>query len=153
VAPTSWVLAASLARTYARCEVAAEAEDAIARLGPAGPARVDLPPLVVLQIVPEGAAALAALAEALGGEGRPRGIVSCERAAPALVVELDSDVTSLDLVVALIDAELRGRPRRIVPLLPLEDDVLARFAAARLGAAAFGASRIIETHSEALLRG
>jgi hypothetical protein len=146
--PTSWALAGSPARTYVRCEAAPEAEGALAQ---AGAARIDVPPLVVLEIIPEGGAGLAALEGALGGPGRPRTIVSCERTAAGLLVELESEANALDLAVAVIDAELRGRARRIVPLLPLEDEVLARFVAARLGAPGFGASRIIETHAEALL--
>jgi hypothetical protein len=152
VTPTSWGITRSFSRTYVRCEAAAGAEVAIALSSGAGAARIDTPPLVVLEIIPAGGAGLAALGEALGGPGRPRGIVSCERAASALIVEVDADVSSLDLVVALADAELRGRPRRIVPILPLEDEVLARFAALRLGAREFGANRLIETHLRTLSR-
>lgn len=151
VTPTSWGLTGTFSRTYVRCE-AAEAEAAIGRLSAAGASRIDVPPLVVLEICPAGGSGLAALGAALGGPGRPRGIVSCERAASALLVELDANVSSLDLVVAVADAELRGTPRRIVPLLPLEDEVLAHFSALRLGAPEFGASRLIETHLGTLSR-
>jgi hypothetical protein len=151
-APTFWAPAPPVARTYVRCEVETEPGDASTRLAAAGAARIDLPPLAVLEIAPAGGAGLARLAAALGGPGRPGGIISCERTAATLLIELDTARSSLDLAVALIDAELGGRERRIVPLLPLEDEVLARFAAARLGAPSFGANRIIETHAEALLR-
>jgi hypothetical protein len=151
-APTFWATAPSVARTYVRCEVEAEPGDAAARLAAADAVRIDLPPLAVLEISPAGGAGLAALAAALGGRGRPVGVVSCERTPTTLVIELDTGHGALDLAVAAIDAELGGTERRIVPILPLEDEVLARFAAVRLGSPAFGADRIIETHAEALLR-
>ncbi len=151
VTPTSWSLARPLERTYLRCEYEGETP-AAAALAPTGCARLDAPPLVVLDVIPAGGAGLAALEHALAGAGRPLGIVSCERTATGLVVELEDEVTPLDLVVALVDAELRGRPRRIVPLIPFEDAVLARFAGARLGLDGLDASRLIETYAEPLLR-
>jgi hypothetical protein len=152
VTPTCWGLAEGLAWTYARCATELDEPEARARLAPAEPSRIDFPPLAVLEIAPAGGSGLAALEAALGGPGRPSGVSSCRRAGGTLVVEFDAAVSSLDLVVTLIDVELRGTARRIVPLLPLEDEVLARFASARLGAPSFGASRIIETYAEALLR-
>lgn len=151
VTPTSWSLATQLERTYLRCEYEGEVP-AAASLAPTGCACLHAPPLVVLEVIPAGGAGLAALEQALGGAGRPLGIVSCERSEIGLVVELEDAVTPLDLVVALVDAELRGRPRRIVPLMPLEDGVLARFAGARLSVDGLDASSLIETHAEPLLR-
>jgi hypothetical protein len=151
VTPTSWKVAESVGRTYLRCELEGS-PDATPLLEEAGAARVDVPPLVVLEIVPVAGIGLAALGEALGGRGRPLGIVSCTRAASSLIVELNERVSSLDLVVALTDSELRGNARRIAPLLPLEDEVLARFAGARLGAPELDAASMIETYTEPLLR-
>ncbi len=149
---TSWNVAGG--RTYSRV-----------RLEPAGEtaalaflrrdARVDVPALAVLRVEPLWPSTLPALFDALGGPGRPAGVVDVRPDGDsALIVELDCRTTAPALLLALIDVELRAAPgRRIVPLLPFDDDVLATFAGAMLHEPNLDRSRLIETYLEPLLRG
>jgi hypothetical protein len=79
--------------------------------------------VIALAVVPSVAEALPPLAQALGGKGRPQGVVSCERAGDALVVEWDPQRTPVTTVNALIDVELRrygaSRVNRLLSPLPL----------------------------------
>jgi hypothetical protein len=148
---TSWNVAAG--RTYFRARLAAGAEPAaLASRGAA--VRVDVPPLAILRVRPLWPAALPGVRNALAGAGRPAGMVEVRPdGAGALVVEFDCRGTAPALVVALIDAELKAAPgRRIEPLLPLEDDVLAALAGALLAEPAIDGSRLIETYLEPLLQ-
>jgi hypothetical protein len=114
----------------------------------------DGPAPIVLEIVPQHAERLPALLEALGGPGRPAGIVAVEQRGAALRVELDERLTPLRFLVDLVDLELAHAPgRRITPLLPLADESLAAFAAATLAAPEISASRLVESFVEPLLRG
>jgi hypothetical protein len=148
---TSWSVAGG--RTYCRVRVNA-ADESAARAALPRAARVDLPPLGVMRVEPFWPAALPALRHALGGPGRPAGVVDLRSdGSAALVVDFDCRRTAPDLIVAVIDAELRAFPgRRITPVLPFEDDVLAAFAGALLSEPDVDASRLIETHLEPLLR-
>jgi hypothetical protein len=113
--------------------------------------RYDEPPLVVLRVTPLGGR-VAALRHALGGPGRPAGVLDVRVDGPALVLELDATRTPLALVVATIDAELGSAPgRTIEPLLPLDDATLVAFAATALGEPDLDTSRLVETHLEPLL--
>ncbi|MBC5798573.1 MAG: hypothetical protein GIW94_01125 [Candidatus Eremiobacteraeota bacterium] len=147
-AATSWRTTA--ARTYAGLEVDDRADlDALRERLPS--ARLDEPPLRVLRICPSHGHALPRLGDALGGMGRPSGIVDLVPDGDALVVEFDTR-TAPSLVVALVDVELAAAPgRTIEPLVPLDDATLAEFAGDVLGIAALDATRIIETHTVAWL--
>ena len=50
-----------------------------------------------------------------------------------------------------VDIETGARERRIEPVLPLEDDVLASFAGSVLGEPSLDATRILEPYVEAIL--
>lgn len=155
---TSWKTTA--ARTYAGLEVDREADfkrlgDRLAgeRLDERLPnARLDVPPLGVLRVRPVHAHLLARLSDALGGAGRPSGIIELVSDGDAVVVEFQPQRTPLHLVIALIDGELATAPgRTIEPLVPFDDATLAAFAGGMLAIADLDASRIVETHTEALL--
>ncbi len=146
---TSWNVAAG--RTYAGVRFpAGAAERTTAHLRSA--ARVDEPPLAVLRVEPADARTLPALQHALGGPGRPAGVVDVRRDGErALVVELDWRTTAPALLLAAIDVELATAPgRRILPLIAFDDAVLAAFAGAALGEPDLDASRLIETYLEPL---
>ncbi|MDQ2907888.1 MAG: hypothetical protein M3R44_00885 [Candidatus Eremiobacteraeota bacterium] len=150
---TSWKATAS--RTYALLELgpSGDAVSAVAELliDRFERARIDAPPLLVLNVRPAHAGALGRLTDALGGPGRPAGIIDVTADDDALLVELDSRRTPLALVVALIDVELAVQPgRTIEPLLGLDDENLAAFTSEFLGIGVLDASRIIETHVAAL---
>ncbi|MBD5634995.1 MAG: hypothetical protein IAI49_11000 [Candidatus Eremiobacteraeota bacterium] len=148
---TSWNVAAD--RTYACARSARDGEDALRDLLRAelAGACVDSPPIAVLRVSPDRLHRLAPLASALGGAGRPAGVVRCATERSALVVEVDVRATPLSLIVALIDVETSGG-RRIEPILPLCDDVLAELAGSILGEPDLDASRLIEPYLESLGR-
>ena len=145
----SWNVQSAAGRTYALLSLGLET-DAQA-LGGALRARIDEPALVVLSIAVPERRALEALGEALGGAGRPAGVVDCRLAGDALLVELDESSTPLSLLVDLVDVVLRGAGgRSLFPLLGLRDESLAAFAGTTLAEPALDASRLIETWLERL---
>ncbi|MBC5810729.1 MAG: hypothetical protein GIW95_07760 [Candidatus Eremiobacteraeota bacterium] len=106
-----------------------------------------------LEIIPHDASRIAALAEALGGNGRPAGAASAEATATSVLLDFDESVTSLRTIVDVVDVELAPSPgRRIVPLEPLGDETLANFASATLNVPDLDAIRLVETHLDPLLR-
>lgn len=133
---------AQFGRQYALVE--ADDDRALAAL--ADRAAVFPGPVIALAVSPTVSEALPLLADALGGAGRPSGIVGCETAGGAVLVEWDLDRTDLETIDALIDTELtRYRSGRINALLsPLPDAWLARLAAAALRAPDIQESRILE---------
>lgn len=146
----SW--ASRSGRTYALLRLRSDA-----RLEPIGSvpnARIDEPPLLILDVTPRDPERIPALLHAFEGPGRPAGVVEARAGGDSLTVELDESITPLRLVVDLIDAELEPSPgRRIVPLFGLGDASLTAFAAAILHAPEIDVSRLIETYSEPLLQG
>ena len=156
---TSWNVAAD--RTYALAASArALPSDAFAELlrHAVPDASSNVPPHAVLRVTPDRPRLLAGLAAALGGPGRPAGVVACAVDDGALVLEIDVRTTPLSFVLTLIDVELTAVPgtssgRRIEPILPLTDEMLADVAAAILGEPHLDASRVIETYLEPLLAG
>jgi hypothetical protein len=148
----SWTASRSGARTYAALALPAGAEAEAAASGIAG-ARFAVPAPLAFEIVPREPARLAALQHALGGAGRPTGVVEAVLDATSLLLELEPR-TSLRLVLDVLDGELAHAPgRTVVPLLPLSDEALAAFAGATLSVAGLDASRLIEHYSEPLLAG
>jgi hypothetical protein len=148
----SWKPHQGAVRTYARAEYrGASPAQALSASFPG--ARVDDPPLVVIEVVPDDPESLGALLLALAGPAAPAGIVAALAAGPAIVVELDDTQTSLALVVDLVDVELAlGAPgRRIHPLIGLSDRTLARFAGALLATPQLDETRLVETYAEPLL--
>jgi hypothetical protein len=111
------------------------------------------PPLAILEIVPDHQRRLPALAHALAGNGRPAGIVEASATAHSVVLEVNVAKTPLSLVLDIVDCELETAPgRRIVPLIPLSDELLAAFARDLLNDPALDVSRLIETYTEPMLQ-
>jgi hypothetical protein len=149
----SWNPHSGAGATYARLAYAhgSPAETLRARFPTA---RVDDPPLVVLEVEAFEPAVRERVHEALGGPARPAGILRATPAGSGIVVELDASRTPLSLVVDLIDAEAGGPGRRrIRPLLGLTDAQVAAFVGSVLMTPDLDASRFIETYAEPLLRG
>jgi len=132
-------------RTYALATCADSGALAAAAPG----ADVDEPPAVPLRI---SASRLSAVEAALVGPGGPDGVGLLGHEVGALIVELQPERTPLALVVALVDAACGEGTRRMEPLLPLSDEVLAAYAAAVLGDPALGADRLIEPHLARAMR-
>jgi hypothetical protein len=140
----------SLPRTYALVE------------GPAGVDPVELEErvpegrwygeaIIALAIEPAPADALPALSRALGGPGRPAGVCGCDVAESQVILELRPSLTQPDLVLRIIDVELRRTNgyRRITLLSALPADLLARVAATGLQAPEIATNRILESLLEA----
>lgn len=104
-------------------------------------------PIVAVAIYPVAAQAIDGLLEALGGSGRPAGVLSCEAGDGCAIVEWDPTVTSPALIWNLVDAELRrwGSGRRAKLLSPLPPDVVTAIAAAGLQAPEIAPDRVLET--------
>ncbi len=101
---------------------------------------------IVLAVYPSAAEALPALERALGGPGRPDGIVAVRRSDTSIVVEWDPSRSAVRLVINLIDAELRryNATRRTELLQSLSVERLAQIAAQELQAPEIASDRILE---------
>ena len=132
-------------RTYATVALARDPDLATLRSAVVG--IVDEPPLLVLRVTPTAPHFAAAIAHALGGPGRPAGVLATFARASDVVVECDRSRTSLATLVALVDCELASSPgRRIEPLVGIDDATLVAFAANVLGELDLESSRLIEPH-------
>lgn len=151
----SWKPHPASGRTYALVDYDGDAPPphAIAEHQP--PARIDNPPLCVLDIEPAARAACARIAAVLGGPGGPAGVREALVSGDSVLVEVEEWRTPLALVVDLIDLELAhdAPGRSIVPLFGIRDDVLAAFAAAVLATPEIDRSRLIETYTDPLRAG
>lgn len=102
--------------------------------------------IIALAIEPAPADALPQLARALGGPGAPAGIAACETVDGALVVELRPAVTHPNLLIRIVDVELKrfSGSRRTYLLSPVPAGVMAAIAADGLQAPEIGPDRILE---------
>jgi hypothetical protein len=90
------------------------------------------------------------LHEALGGSGRPAGVLATHPCRGGLVVEWDPEVTPVRLIAGLIDVELaRVHSGRVTELLsPLAASTAAMIAASGLQAPQIEPYRILEERIE-----
>ena len=97
----------------------------------------------VFPTVPE---ALPQLYEALGGAGRPRGVLACRPCPQGAIVEWDPDSGGIEIVRKLIDVELRRfcSGRRSELLSPLTPALSAKVAASGLKGPEIAPDRILE---------
>lgn len=107
--------------------------------------------IIALAIEPAPADALPALARALGGPGSPAGVCGCDIVGSHVILELQPSVTQPDLVLRIVDVELRRTSghRRIALLSALPVDIMARIAATGLQAPEIATNRILESLLEA----
>jgi hypothetical protein len=97
----------------------------------------------VFPTVPE---ALPQLYEALGGTGRPRGVLACRPCPQGAIVEWDPDSGGIEIVMKVVDVELRRfcSGRRAELLSPLTPALSAKIAASGVAAPEIAADRILE---------
>lgn len=102
--------------------------------------------VIALAVFPTVAQAMPALLDALGGPGRPAGVMRCRACSGGVVVEWDPDVTDARVVIGIIDLELgRFGSGRITELLsPLPPSLIAKIAASGLEAPQIVPKRILE---------
>lgn len=138
---TSWSAGVRLGRAYALVENAG-----VEALRSASSGTILESAVIALAVWPNVAEALPYLQDALGGNGRPAGIVSCEIVDEALLVEWNLDRTGADVVLGLIDVELRrfgsGRASELLSPLPLA--WWTRLAAEGLRAPQIAPDRVLE---------
>jgi hypothetical protein len=102
--------------------------------------------IIAMAISPAVPQALPRLYEALGGAGRPAGVLSCRTSGGSVVVEWDPGVSGVDVVMGLVDVELRrfasGRTAEV--LAPLPAAVIANIASRGLQAPQIQPDRVLE---------
>lgn len=139
-----WRVHGTFGRSYATIEVPAPAEPAALRALPH--AVLYEGAIIALAVSPTVPQALPNLIEAIDGPGKPTGILACRTNAGGVIIEWDPKITRPDLVLGVIDVELRrfasGRTTTLLCALP--KSVLTGIAAQGLAAAQIGNERILE---------
>ena len=104
-------------------------------------------PVIALAVFPSVEEALPGVVHALGGPGRPAGVLACDSAPGG---EWDLDVTSFEVVLNLVDIEIdRFRARRVNALLtPLPLAWWTRIGATGLHAPEITPDRVLEEQLE-----
>jgi hypothetical protein len=140
----TWRAHPEIGRTYALVE-SAGGLDAEA-IGAVAGARAYETAVIALAVSPAVPQALPLLQEALAGPGRPAGILACHPFPGGVVIEWDPNVSRAELVLALVDAELRrfasGRTAEL--LAPLPKCAIAKLASEGLRAPEIRLDRVLE---------
>jgi hypothetical protein len=102
--------------------------------------------IIAMALSPTVPQALPSLREALLGPGRPAGVLACRPCDDGIVLEWDPNVSSADVILGLVDVELRrfGGGRTIQLLSPLPPATIAKIAAAGLQAPQITPERVLE---------
>jgi hypothetical protein len=141
---TIWRTSETAGRTYALLELPDEYDEQAIRAASGG--TVYERPVIALALFPVLPEALPPLLEALGGPGRPGGVLACRPCAGGVVVEWDPIVTGVELIMGLVGVELArfasGRTAEV--LSPLPPSVVAKIAAEGLQAPQIEPKRILE---------
>jgi hypothetical protein len=141
---TTWRVHPKIGRSYALIESAGPIDAQAIRAVSGGQAYEAA--VIALAVSPAVPQALPKLLEALGGPGRPAGILACEPLPGGAVIEWDPNVSSAQLVMGLIDAELRrfasGRTAEV--LGPLPESAIVKIASEGLQAPEIGLDRVLE---------
>ncbi|HZY96635.1 MAG TPA: hypothetical protein VFE35_05995 [Candidatus Cybelea sp.] len=102
--------------------------------------------VIAVAVSPAVPQALPSLLEALSGPGRPAGILACRGLRGGVILEWDPTVSSVELVLGLVDVELRrfasGRTTEL--LSPLPPASVAKIAAQGLQAPQIAPDRVLE---------
>ncbi len=142
----AWREHPALGRAYGAIAVPTAAGAGAVRAALTGDAVAYDAAVAALAVFPADRSAVPALLEALGGPGRPAGVLACEPCEGGAIVEWDPQRTAPSVVAALVDAELARAQtgRRILALAPLPLDVVAAIAADGLQAPGVAPDRILE---------
>ncbi len=141
---TTWRVHPKIGRSYVLIE-SAGAVDAQAIRALSGVQAYESA-IIALAVSPAVQQALPGLQKALGGPGRPAGVLACHPFSGGAVIEWDPNVSRADLVMGLIDLELRrfasGRTAEV--LAPLPKSTVAKIAAEGLAAPEVRLDRVLE---------
>ncbi len=102
--------------------------------------------IIALAVFPAALEALPHLHEALGGPGRPAGVLACRPCEGGVIVEWDPHRVGVRVVVGLVDLELQrfNSSRTAEVLSPLTPELVAAIAAQGLEAPEIEPARILE---------
>jgi hypothetical protein len=140
----AWRSSERASRTYALLELPDGYDHAAVRAGCEGV--IYDKAVIALALFPALSEALPFVLEALGGAGRPAGILACRPCPGGAVVEWDPDITQAAVVLGIADVELRRfTSARVAELLsPLPPALVAKLAASGLQAPEIEPKRILE---------
>ena len=84
--------------------------------------------------------------EALGGPGRPAGVLACRPCPQGVIIEWEPDCGGIDIVMKVVDVELRRfrSGRRAELLSPMTPGLSAKIAASGMSAPEIAEDRILE---------
>jgi hypothetical protein len=140
----TWRVNPTAGRSYALLETEAPFDAAHVAAAP-GDSIYDTA-VIALAVFPTVPEALPHLHDALGGEGRPAGVLAVRPCHKGLIVEWDPRVCGAGIVSGVIDVELRrfasGRRTELLSALP--PPVLATIAGDALQAPELSAERVLE---------
>jgi hypothetical protein len=139
-----WRSSRTASRTYALFELPDGYDHAAIRAVSGGV--VYDKPVIALALFPAPPEALPPILEALGGAGRPAGVLACRPCAGGAVVEWDPDLTQTRVILGIVDVELSrfAGGRRAELLSPLPPPLVAAIAATGLQAPQIEPRRILE---------
>lgn len=141
---TTWRVHPKIGRSYVLIESAGPVDAQSIRSVSGGQAYASA--VIALAVSPAVPQALPSVQEALGGPGRPAGVLACHPFPGGAVIEWDPDVSSTALVMGLIDVELRrfssGRTAEV--LGPLPRSAIAKIASDGLQAPEIRLDRVLE---------
>ena len=139
-----WRTSEPARRTYALLELPDGFDHAAIRAASEG--MVYDKAVIALALFPTVSEALPPLLEALGGPGRPAGVLACRPFPGGAVVEWDPDLTQAAVILGVVDVELRrfGSTRVAELLSPLPPSVVAQLAATGLRAPQIEPQRILD---------
>ncbi len=141
---TTWRAHPKFGRAYALIESADRVDTESIRAVSGGQAYATA--IIALAVSPAVPQALPSLQEALSGRGRPAGVLACHPFPGGTVIEWDPNVSSAEVVVGLVDVELRrfGSGRTAEVLAPLPRSTVAKIASEGLQAPEVRLDRVLE---------
>jgi hypothetical protein len=140
-----WRSSARSRRSYGLLELPGGQRE-VAAAAASGGAIVYDSPIIALAVFPAVAEALPPLLAALGGEGRPDGVIACEPFDGGIVIEWDLERSGAAVVLGVVDVELRRfhSSRTAELLTPLPAEWTAKVAAEGLQAPEIARDRVLE---------
>jgi hypothetical protein len=140
----TWRTSVAAERSYALLDLPGTNE--VAAIRAAGAGTVYQTAVIAVAVFPAVPEALPSLLDALGGPGRPAGVLACRTCPGGVVIEWDPEISGLELVRGLVSVELRryGSGWTTELLSPLPPALIATIAAQGLAAPEIAPKRVLE---------